>query len=154
MKSMGQLVGGGAGVCDPRRVAAKLGAAGFEVWMDVRRRDVRRIARGERRVERLKRRLEERRGVVEEVGHEDDDADTEKNRDETLLDSPTSPSDVSLSESDSDDEELADALTLGMDHADCMIPFISDEFASSPQLSREFHFAHNVLRLPLFPSSF
>ncbi|KAJ3107943.1 hypothetical protein HDU96_007731 [Phlyctochytrium bullatum] len=193
MKSMGQLVGVGAGVCDPRRVAARLAAAGFEVWMDVRRKDVKRIAKAERRVERMRRRLEERRrrarvegvaggkgegvegeGLGDEDTEEDNTApmssaggdDEEDDRSpggsgsDTDDDDPTTATNGrhnggAPTDSDDDDDdggdELADALTLGMDHADCMIAFISDEFASSPQLSREFHFAHNVLRLPLIP---
>ncbi|KAJ3097555.1 hypothetical protein HDU97_004748 [Phlyctochytrium planicorne] len=146
MKTMGQLVGVGAGVCDPRRVAARLGAAGFEVWMDVRRKDWRKIASGERRVVKLQRKLEgrirKRRDVLEEEV-EDDGIELEPE--------PEEGEDEESENFDDDGDELADALTLGMDHTDCMIAFISDEFASSPQLSREFHFAHNVLRLPLIP---
>ncbi|KAJ3164408.1 hypothetical protein HK101_000435 [Irineochytrium annulatum] len=122
VRSLGQLAGAGVGVCDPRTVAQRLKLAGFEVWVDVRRRDVRRLM--------------EHGFDPESCSDQTSDSGDEEGEDGAM---------------GADDDEMADALTLGMDQSDCMIAFISDEFASSPLLTREFHFAHNVLRLPLVP---
>ncbi|KAJ1542891.1 hypothetical protein HK405_009659, partial [Cladochytrium tenue] len=179
--------GSGTGVCDPRTVARRLRAAGFEVWIDVHKA---KMPSGDDD--------DTGDGVGSGGGGPDDlkspltaagpPAGLQPGQ---LPETPTTPTPsavqavqvaaaaavAGMSVIGRDDGGSAlingidlstpslaqllvytpelltttDALTLGLDRSDCVLAFISDEYAESARLKREFHFAHNVLRVPLIP---
>ncbi|KAJ3311238.1 hypothetical protein HDU76_003167 [Blyttiomyces sp. JEL0837] len=153
MRAAGQLAGPGVGLCDPRAVARRLKSAGFECWMDVHKSLV-----GSTFPSHLSASITSGNGTI-------NSAATTLNT-PTQMDPGTPRTPTALTSSKHlrngmdlparevamiDPDDLADALTQGMDNSDCMLAFISDEFVEAPQLAREFHFAHNVLRVPLIP---
>ncbi|KAI9357063.1 hypothetical protein DFJ73DRAFT_758447 [Zopfochytrium polystomum] len=159
--------GQGTGVCDPRAVARRLRSAGFEVWIDVHRAPDADAAPSPTPSSLL-------------IGQHPPETPTTPTPGAVALasaaaaaaaaaaatgpESPLPRAPTLINGLDLSTARLAhilltapalltetDALTLGLDRSDCVLAFISDEYVESQRLVREFHFAHNVLRVPLIP---